>query len=278
MEVLITLKKNTGIMVGGSVILVFTLIAILAPLLAPYDPYEQNVTKILVAPDREHLAGTDPFGRDIFSRIIFGIRLSLLSAFFVSTVSCVFAIILGSIAAFYVRFDNIIMRIMDAMMAFPSIFLALGLVAIFKPSLKGVVLALSITCIPRLARIVRSSSLQVRENDYIAAAVSVGANDFHMIFKHILPNIMPELIVQLTFIFAYAVLGEAVLSFLGAGPPPPAPSLGNVLSDARDFLFTEWWMPILPGLVIMLLVLNVNLLGDGLRDALDPKLREIEMR
>jgi len=270
----VKLRKNTGIWVGGTVLALLLLVAVLAGVIAPFDPYEADLVNILSRPSSTHLAGTDGFGRDIFSRVLFGLRLSLEAAFLVTVATGVCGILIGCLAAYYSKFDNLIMRVMDGMMAFPDIVLALALVAVFRPSLKGVVVALLISYTPRVARIVRGSALQVKTCDFVTAAIAIGARDSRIITRHILPNVAAEIIVQLTYIFAYAILGEAVLSFLGAGPPPPIPSLGNILSATRDFIFTDWWLSIFPGVVIMLAVLSVNLLGDGLRDVLDPKLSE----
>jgi peptide/nickel transport system permease protein len=264
--------KNTAVWYGGIILALLSFVAILAPAITPYDPYEYNMVDMLSQPSWTHLAGTDGFGRDIFSRALFGLQLSLKAASLVTLLTGLCGVIIGCIAAYYQKLDNVIMRFMDAMMAFPDIVLALALVAIFKPSLKGVVIALLISYTPRVARIVRGSALQIKTYDFVTAAVAQGARSPRIIFRHILPNVAAEIIVQMTYIFAYAILGEAVLSFLGAGPPPPIPSLGNILSESRDFIFTDWWLSIFPGVVIMLLVLSVNLLGDGLRDVLDPKL------
>ncbi|MFW6121124.1 MAG: ABC transporter permease [Petrotogales bacterium] len=273
MELIKRLFKNSRIRVCVPILFALVVVAISAPGIAPQNPFSTNSLQVCRPPSFEHLAGTDSFGRDIFSRVIFGLRISLIVASLTSGIGASFGIIFGTIAVQFKQLDNLIMRFMDALLAFPSIILALAIVAILRPSLEGVVIALSITYIPRMTRIVRGASIQIMENEYVLATRAIGSSNIRITLKHILPNMAAEVIVQSSFMFATAILGEAVLSFLGAGPPPPSPSLGNILSEARDFIYLDPWMPIMPGVMIMIVVLTVNVLGDGLRDVLDPKVK-----
>jgi peptide/nickel transport system permease protein len=205
--------------------------------------------------------------------VIFGAQLSLLIGLWVVVLNAVFGVLLGAIAGYFSRLDGPLMRLADALMAFPSVLLAIGIAAALGPSTTTVVIALAVVYIPRTARILRASVLVVRELDYVQAARVAGASHWHILFRHILPNSMAPLIVQLSFVFAYAVLSEAVLSFLGLGAPPTTPSWGILIAEGRGYIREAWWLTFMPGAAIAVTVLGVNLLGDGLRDVLDPRLK-----
>ncbi len=266
-------RRHVSGFAGGFVLILVILMAILADLLATHSPTDLSPIDRLVTPNGEHLFGTDNFGRDLFSRTIHGSRTSLLVGFGVSMVAVIGGTFFGLIAGYYRRVEGPLMRLMDAMMAFPGIILAIGIVAATGPSVLNVIVALGVVYIPRVARLVRSVVLSIRETQYVEAARSIGVGDRGIIQKYILANSWSPLIVQGTFIFAEGVLGEATLSFLGVGAPPITPSWGNILGEARLFIREAPWMMILPGLALTITVLSLNLLGDGIRDMLDPRLR-----
>jgi peptide/nickel transport system permease protein len=269
------LKSKIGI-AGLGIIIFLILVAIFAPALAPYDPFKQNIITRYKAPSAEHLLGTDEMGRDILSRIIYGSRISIQVGLVSVSFALIFGVSFGLLAGYYGgKLDMVIMRFMDIMLAFPSILLAIGIVAILGPQLKNAMLAIGIINVPRFARIVRSSVLSIKESEYISAARALGAGDFRIIFKHLLPNAMAPLIVQTTLSIATAILEAAALSFLGLGAQPPSPEWGAMLSDARASLQRAPWVATFPGLAIIFGVLGFNLLGDGLRDALDPKMKNV---
>jgi peptide/nickel transport system permease protein len=209
----------------------------------------------------------------VFSRVLHGSRVSLVIGLFVVVLTGVLGTTIGAISGYVRRLDNVIMRVMDGFMAFPPILLAIAIGAVLGPSLMNAVIALSVAYTPRTARIVRASVLVVRESEYVEAARAVGAGHLRILFRHILANSLAPLLVQLTFIFALAILAEAVLSFIGVGPPPPTPTFGNIIADGRNYIAEAPWISIWPGIAIMLTVLGLNLLGDGLRDVLDPRLK-----
>ncbi len=267
--------RYKGVPIGGSLLLILVLIALAAPIIAPHDPQALNPAGRLQPPGGPHPFGTDNFGRDVFSRAVWGARLSLEVGFLVALCTVVAGTIIGLTAGYFRRLDTVIMRIMDSMMAFPGIVLAIGLMAALGPSKYNVVLALTVVDTPRLARLVRSVVLTLREMQFVEAAVALGVSNLRIVAVHILPNCLSPIIVQGTFIFASAVLGEASLSFLGAGTPPYIPSWGNMLAEARGYLRDAPWMMLFPGLALTLAVLALNLLGDGVRDLLDPRLRNL---
>ncbi len=266
---------NKAAMVGAIIILFYILIGLFAPLLAPYDPYKIILEDKLLPPSSDHWMGTDDKGRDILSRILYGSRLSMGVGFAAVAFGAFFGILFGLVAGYYGKWiDSFIMRMMDVMLAFPGILLALAIISALGPGLINVTIAVGAFSVPLFARIVRGSTLEVRRLEYIDAIRSLGANDFTIIFKHILPNILSPIIVQGTLRLATAILSAAGLSFLGLGAQPPSPEWGTMLSNGRDFLFSAPYIAIFPGLAISILVLGFNIFGDGLRDAFDPRMKK----
>ncbi|TXK85945.1 ABC transporter permease [Paenibacillus sp. N3.4] len=261
---------NRLLVIGSIVIVALCLIALLTPVLGSQTPYEMKTAERLQAPSMAHFFGTDNFGRDVFSRVIYGTRVSLTVGFSVAFLSMLAGALIGLYSAYYKLLDHILMRICDGLLAFPGILLAIALAAALGASMVNVIIALSIICTPEVARVVRSSALVIKEQVYIEALKAQGASSLRIIWLHIAPNVISPLIIQFTFIFATSILIEAALSFLGAGIAPPSPSLGNILYDGKVVIFSAWWMTIFPGLFILLAVLGFNLFGDGLRDFLDP--------
>ncbi|WP_394580813.1 nickel transporter permease [Cytobacillus firmus] len=268
------LIKNKMSLVGGSIVLIYIILAVLAPLISPYDPYEIDLVNKLQSPSADHIMGTDDKGRDIFSRILYGSQLSLAVGFVSVFIGALFGIVLGIISGYYGGWvDTIIMRFIDVLLAFPGLLLALAIVSALGPSLINVMIAVGVFSIPTFARIVRGSTLSVKKMEYIDAIRVLGASDLKIIFVHILPNILSPIIVQGTLRLATSILSVAGLSFLGMGAQPPTPEWGAMLSDGRDFLFTAPHIALFPGIAIALIVLGFNLFGDGLRDALDPRMK-----
>jgi peptide/nickel transport system permease protein len=265
------LLKNPSFLAGAVIVAIMGLVAAFAPLLAPYDPLEIRAIERLKAPHLTNLLGTDNFGRDVFSRVVYGARISLQVGLLVVALTTVAGAFLGVLAGYFPRLDNPLMRVMDALMAFPAILLAMAITAALGPSQLNVVVALSVVYVPRTARVVRGSVLALREQPFVEAARAVGSSDPRIIGLHVLPNCLSPILVQATFVFAYAILAEAGLSFIGAGTPPPTPSWGNILSEGRGFMRDAPWVTVFPGLAIAVTVLGLNLLGDALRDALDPR-------
>jgi peptide/nickel transport system permease protein len=265
--------KNRSAKIGAFIFLIVCFVALACPLLAPYDPLELNVRESFAPPSSQHLFGSDSYGRDIFSRILYGARVSIRVGLEVLLVAGFFGTLIGIIAGWYHKLDNIIMRIMDGFMAFPAIVLALAIRAALGPMEFNLVIALSVTQLPRIARIARSAVLKTREMGFVRSAKAVGANNLRILILHILPNSLAPLIVQASFTFATVVLVEAGLSFVGVGVPPPSPSWGSIVADGRDYIRTAPWITMSPGVVIIIVVLGLNLLGDGLRDILDPKMQ-----
>jgi peptide/nickel transport system permease protein len=266
-------RVTPHVAVGALLLLLILLMAIAAPVLTPFDPQVVAPEQRLAPPSGAHLAGTDNFGRDLFSRTVYGARVSLLVGGLVAIVATLIGTILGLIAGYYPRIDRLLMRLMDSLMAFPAVVLAVAIMAAVGPQVSNVVIALSVVYMPRIARLVRSVVLVVREMQYIEAARSVGLQDGRILLRHILPNCLSVLSVQSTFIFAEAVLAEAALSFLGVGTPPSIPSWGIILGEARTYIRDAPWMMLLPGICLSITVLGLNVMGDGLRDLLDPRQR-----
>ncbi|MGF2615099.1 ABC transporter permease [Rossellomorea vietnamensis] len=267
-------RKNKTALVGSLIVLFFVILAVTGPFIAPQGINEQDMAKRLQAPSAEHWLGTDDFGRDILSRIIHGARISLTVGFFAVVGSAVAGSILGIVAGYYGRWvDTIISRIFDILLAFPSILLAIAVVAALGPSLRNALIAIAIINIPNFGRLIRSRVLSVKQEEYVMAAKAIGMSDKRILFSHVLPNSMAPIIVQGTLAIATAILEAAALGFLGLGAQPPDPEWGKMLSDARRYMLDAPWTMIFPGLAIMLTVLGFNLMGDGLRDALDPKMK-----
>jgi peptide/nickel transport system permease protein len=267
------LFRHRSFVIGFAIILFLTLAAIFAPLLSPLDPSAMHVRVRFRAPSSSFYFGTDMFGRDIFTRVLYGARVSLFVGFAVSVISGLCGAVLGVVAAQFRRLDGPIMRLMDALMSFPAILLALGIAAALGPRVSSVIAALTVAYIPQGVRLVRAAALVVREMDFVQAAQVSGASSLRIIVRHILPNCFSPLLVQLTFIFAYAMLAEAALSFLGVGVQPPLASWGNIIAEGRDYATEAWWVMLFPGIAISLAALGLNLLGDALRDMLDPRLK-----
>ena len=268
------LLKRKTVAFGVIVLVVFVLLALLAPWIAPYSPSKLSIVNRLKPPSELFWFGTDEFGRDVFSRTIYAGRLSLLVGAAVVALSAVIGVTLGLLAGFFRSLDTPIARLIDAMMAFPDILLAIALVAALGPSLVTVIVALSIVYAPRLARIVRASTLVIRELPYVEAAKSMGISTFHIMTRYVLRNLVSPILVQGTFLFASAMLAEAGLSFLGLGVSPEIPTWGTMIAAGRQYIGQADWMTYLPGFAIILSVLSLQLVGDGLRDMLDPRLRK----
>lgn len=267
------LLRHRSFMIGLVIVLSLVLAAIVGPWLTGLDPTQMRMRNRFKAPEPGLWFGADQFGRDVLTRVLHGARLSLFIGLSVALVSGIVGTLIGIAAGYFRRLDSLLMRCMDALLAFPAILLAIGISAALGPQTTSVIVALGVAYIPRTARITRASTLVIREMEYVEAARLSGAGHLRMIFRHILPNCMGPLVVQLTFVFAYAILAEAALSFLGIGPPPPTPSWGNIIAEGRDYSVEAWWIMLFPGLAISLAALGMNLLGDGLRDVLDPRLK-----
>lgn len=268
------LRKNHFAMAGLLIILFFIILGLVAPLLTTYSYADQNLAQRLQPPSSEHWMGTDDLGRDIFTRIAYGARVSLQVGFFAVTGALVFGTFLGIIAGYFGRWvEMIISRMFDILLAFPSILLAIAIVAILGASLQNALIAIAIINIPIFGRIVRSKVISLREEEYILAAKAQGMKNGRIISHHILPNSITPIIVQATLGFGTAILEAAALGFLGLGAQPPTPEWGQMLASSREFIQLAPWTLIMPGVSIMLVVLGFNLIGDGLRDALDPKMK-----
>ncbi len=247
--------------------------ALFADVLATHHPERTRLRDAFQAPSAAHVLGADHLGRDIWSRVVFGSRISIGIGVATVVLTGLIGAAVGLISGYFRHLDDPLMRVMDALMAFPGVMLAVAVTAALGPSAVNVVIALTAVYVPRTARITRASVLVIREMDYVQAARALGAGHARIILRHILPNSLGPLVVQLTFVFAYAVLSEAALSFLGMGPPPPTPTWGNIISDGRDYLREAAWICLYPGLAISVTVLGLILLGDGLRDVLDPRMK-----
>lgn len=273
-------RQNRGAVVGMWVFLALVLLAVFAQIIAPHDPTQQYRDALLVPPvwqeggRAEFLLGTDAVGRDMLSRLIFGAQYSLFIGVVVVAIALVGGIFVGLLAGFFGGWvDTVIMRVMDVILAFPSLLLALVLVAVLGPGLTNAMIAIAIVYQPHFARLTRAAVMGEKEREYVTAARVAGAGTMRLMFKTILPNCLAPLIVQATLSFSSAVLDSAALGFLGMGAQPPASEWGTMLAEAREFILRAWWVVTLPGLAILVSVLAINLMGDGLRDALDPKLK-----
>ena len=267
------LLRHRSFMIGLVIVCLLVTAAIVGPWLTGLDPTAMRMRNRFKPPGPGLWFGADQFGRDVLTRVLHGARLSLFIGLSVALLSGGVGTMIGITAGYFRHLDAVLMRSMDALLAFPAILLAIGISAALGPQATSVIVALSVAYVPRTARITRASTLVIREMEYVEAARLSGASHVRMILRHILPNCMGPLVVQLTFVFAYAILAEAALSFLGIGPPPPAPSWGNIIAEGRDFSIEAWWIMLFPGVAISLAALGMNLLGDGLRDVLDPRLK-----
>lgn len=266
-------RKNRLAVVGLVIVLFLAFTALFAPLLAPYDPSKINVDRVFTPPSPSHPLGTDELGRDVLSRMIWGSRVSLKVGFIAVGIAIFIGTIVGSIAGYYGKIiDSILMRFVDVMLAFPTFFLILAVIAIVEPGIFTIMVVIGVTGWMDVARLVRAEFLSLKEREFVSAAKAIGASNFRIIFRHILPNALSPVLVAATFGIAGAILIESSLSFLGLGIQPPEPSWGNILTSGKDNITVAWWLSVFPGLAILLTVLSYNLVGEGLRDALDPRL------
>lgn len=275
-ETIKLLRHNRLSILGAVIILLLIIFSITGDALAPYDPIAMDISARMQPPSREHLFGTDDFGRDVLSRVIVATKVSLKVGVISVGISLTLGTLLGAISGYYGGWlDEVIMRFMDILFAFPAILLAIAILAALGPGLENAMIAIGIVYTPIFARITRGSVITVREEVFVDAARSIGASDTRIIFSHILPNVIAPVIVETTLSLAFAILSEAALSFLGLGTQPPDPSWGRMLSESRGFIQDAPWLGIFPGVVIMFTVMGFNFLGDGLRDALDPQMRDV---
>jgi peptide/nickel transport system permease protein len=267
------LLRHPSFRTGLGLFAIIVAAAAFVPLISPADPNKLAMRARFLPPSWEYLFGTDNFGRSQLARVVYGAQLSLMIGTSVVVLNAVFGTLIGAVSGYFRRLDNSLMRFNDALMAFPAIILALAITAALGGSTLNAILALAIVYIPRTARIVRASVLVIREMEYVQAAVAAGAGNWRILRHHILPNSMAPLIVQLSFLFAYAVLAEATLSFLGLGAPAPTPTWGNIMAEGRQYMREAPWIIAIPGAALAITVMGLNLLGDGLRDVLDPRLK-----
>jgi ABC-type dipeptide/oligopeptide/nickel transport systems, permease components len=267
------LLGNHSVVAGALILLVFVLAALFAGVLSTHNPTRLAPASRLLPPGPGHILGTDEFGRDIWSLVLYGSRISLLVGVTTMLLTSIGGIVVGLVAGYSRRLDTVVMRVMDGLMAFPAILLAIALMAVRGPGVWNVIFALSIVYMPRTAMLIRSTVLSIRELDYIQAARALGREDAAIAVRHILPNCIGPLLVQGSFVFAYAILAEAILGFLGVGVPPYVPSWGNVIASGKNVIREAFWVSLFPGVALTLAGLSLNLLGDGLRDLLDPRLR-----
>lgn len=268
------LSQQRSAIAGAFIVVLLVVSAILAPLVAPYDPIDQNFREQLLPPCRTHFLGTDEFGRDILSRLLYGSRIALMVGILTDTIALVLGTVLGLIAGYGGRWiDGLIMRFMDIMLAFPYLLLAMMVVAVLGPSLTNAMIAIGVVYMPQYARVVRGSVLSIKEMDYVLAARAVGASPMRIAFRHVLTNCIAPIIIMATLAVGWAIVETAGLSFLGLGAQPPRPEWGAMLSRGRTYMLSAYWIAVAPGLAIFLTVLGFNLFGDGLRDALDPYMR-----
>ncbi len=275
-EILSHLRRNPTAMIGMGIILVLLLFAILASVISPYDPDSVNLSSSLLSPSAKHIFGTDKLGRDVLSRVIYGARISLLVGFVSQFVTLVLGMFIGSVSGYFGgKTDTIFMRLAEIMLAIPDILLAIVILAVFGPGIFKVIIALSIVGWAGKARLIRGQVLQTKNEDYVTAARVAGASNFRIIVTHVLPNCLAPVVVSVTLGIAGAIMAEATLSFLGLGVQPPTPSWGNMIFQATQFIDTASWLIIFPGIAIALAVFGFNLFGDGLNEAMDPRLRKL---
>jgi peptide/nickel transport system permease protein len=274
-QTLYYLMKNRLAVIGGTLVALVFILSIFAPLIAPYDPSTIDIKNILVGPSFSHWLGTDDLGRDVLSRMLWGGRISLEVGFVAVGIATIIGIILGSLAGFYGSWiDSLIMRAVDIMLSIPTIFLILAVIAILEPNIINIMIIIGLTSWMEPARLVRAEFITLKEREFVIAAHAIGATDKRIIMKHILPNGLSPILVSATMGVGGAILIESGLSFLGLGVQPPTPSWGSLLSAGKDNIEIAWWLSAFPGLAILITVLGYNLLGEGIRDALDPRQRE----
>jgi peptide/nickel transport system permease protein len=267
-------RKNKLALLGAVIVLFLFVVAVSAPWIAPYDPGQIQIKRVLEEPSAKHPFGTDPLGRDVFSRMIWGSRISLMVGFVAVGIATAIGIFLGALAGYYGRWaDSLIMRFVDIMLCFPTFFLILAVIAFLEPSIWNIMIVIGVTSWMGVARLVRAEFLSQKERDYAVAERALGAKDFRIIFRHILPNAMAPVLVSATLGVAGAILTESALSFLGIGVQPPTPSWGNILTAGKDNIDIAWWLSFYPGTAILITVLGYNLLGEGIRDSIDPRLK-----
>ena len=266
--------KNRMAVVGSVIVVLLFIVSLLAPWLAPYDPNAIDLKNVLAPPSGGHPFGTDPLGRDVLSRMIWGAGISLKVGFVATGIAILIGTMLGAVAGYYGRWvDAVIMRFVDIMLCFPAFFLILAVIALLEPSIWNIMIVIGLTGWMGVTRLVRADFISLKERDFVQAARVIGAGDLRIIFLHILPNAMASVLVTATLGVAGAILTESALSFLGIGVQPPTPSWGNILTAGKDNIDIAWWLSFYPGLAILITVLGYNLLGEGIRDALDPRLR-----
>lgn len=268
-------KRNKLALSGLSIILILSLIAIFVPLLTSYEPTEQNLPLRLQAPSKVHFFGTDDLGRDVFSRIVYGTRVSLTVGFVAAGITVFVGTIIGLIAGYFSgKIDYFLMRLVDIMLCFPTFFLVLMVIAFLEPNIYNVMIVIGLTSWPGLARLIRGECLSIREREFVYAARGLGLSTWRILFVHILPNVVAPILISATLNVGGAILVESALSFLGLGVQPPTPSWGNILTSGKDYIYLAWWLSLFPGLAILITVLAYNLLGEGLRDVFDPRMSE----
>ncbi|HCE67122.1 MAG: peptide ABC transporter permease [Geobacteraceae bacterium GWC2_55_20] len=268
------LKRNRLALFGGAVVLALFLISLAAPLIAPYDPNAINAWKVLSPPSWQNWFGTDELGRDVLSRVLFGARISLKVGFVAVGIAVTIGTVIGLLSGYYSgAVDSVLMRLVDIMLCFPAFFLILAVITFLEPSIWYIMIVIGLTGWMGVARLVRAETLSIREMDYIMAARCIGCSNARIIFRHILPNAVSPVLVSATLGVAGAILTESALSFLGIGVQPPTPSWGNILTSGKDYIEFAWWLSLFPGLAILVTVLAYNLLGEGIRDALDPRVK-----
>jgi peptide/nickel transport system permease protein len=267
--------KNKLMLAGSGIVLLLMVVSMLAPWIAPYDPGQINLNNVLMPPSADHLFGTDPLGRDVFSRMIYGARISLKVGFVATGLAIIIGTVLGAVSGYYGGWvDSVIMRFVDIMLCFPTFFLILAVIAFLEPSIWNIMIVIGLTGWMGVTRLVRADFISLKERDFVNAARAIGASDIRIIFMHILPNSMASILVAATLGIAGAILTESALSFLGIGVQPPTPSWGNILTAGKDNIDIAWWLSLYPGLAILITVVGYNLLGEGIRDLFDPRLKK----
>ena len=273
-----TFARNRLAVIGGVVVAILVVFAVAAPALAPWDPNKHDTRRILAPPSAQHWMGTDQLGRDVFSRVLYGARVSLAVGFVSVGIATLIGVLLGAAAGYRgALVDGVIMRLVDLMLVFPRFFLLLAVLAFLKPSIWTIMVVIGLTGWMSVARLVRAEFLTLREREFVIWSESVGASAVRVVFRHILPNALAPVLVAMTLGIPAAILMESGLSFLGLGVQPPHATWGNILTDGKDSLEIAWWMTVYPGLAILITVLSYNLLGEGIRDALDPRLRQVRV-